>query len=163
MSGSTRVRMVAFALIALASLTALVAFAATTGTTGATVPATTGATAASKGPSKGNAAAAKAIFTSKCIVCHKADGTGGVKLTGNATPNWKDPKIWADPKRAKDDYFRDCITNGKTPSGMVAWGKSGQIKPAEIENLIAYIHTLAPAKAPAKAAPTTPAKTGTTK
>jgi mono/diheme cytochrome c family protein len=164
MSGSTRVRMVAFALIALAFLGALIAFAATTGTTTTTAkaPATTGA-ATTTGASKGNAAAAKAIFTSKCIVCHKADGSGGVKLTGNPTPNWKDPKIWADPKRKTDDYFRDCITNGKTPSGMVAWGKTGQIKPADIENLIAYIHTLAPGKAPAKTAATAPAKTSSTK
>src|SRR5438874_1980649 len=149
MPGSTRVRTAAFALTAFSTVTALVAFAAT-----ATPP-------------KGNAEAAKAIFTSKCIVCHKADGTGGVKLTGNPTPNWKDPKTWADPKRAKDDYFRDCITNGKLTSGMVAWGKTGQIKPADIENLIAYIHTLAPpkasSKAPAKASTTTPAKTSATK
>ena len=137
MSCSARVRMVAFALTAASTLIALAAFAQTTG------------------PSKGNAAAAKAIFTSKCIVCHKADGTGGVKLTGNPTPNWKDPKLWADPKH-NDDYLRDCITNGKTKSGMVAWGKTGQVKPADIENLIAYIHTLKAAKAaaPAKAAAT---------
>src|SRR5438876_10282856 len=148
MSGRTRVRMVAFALIALAAVRARTAFAATAGsttTTAAKAPATTGSTVAT-GPSKGNAAAAKPIFTSKCIVCHKADGTGGVKLTGNPTPNWKDPKTWADPKRAAgDDYLRDCITNGKIKSGMVAWGKTGQIKPADIENLIAYIHTLRPA------------------
>jgi cytochrome c2 len=42
-----------------------------------------------------------------------------------------------------DDFLRDCITNGKLKSGMVDFGKSGQLKPAEIENLIAYIHTLA--------------------
>lgn len=102
--------------------------------------------AAVTGPSKGNPAAAKPIFMSKCIACHKADGSGGIKLTGNATPNWKDPKVWADPKRNTDDYFRDCITNGKVKSGMVAWGKTGQIKPADIENLIAFIHTLAKKK-----------------
>ncbi len=117
---------------------------------------------ANAGPAKGNAAAGKAIFAVKCIACHKADGSGGIKLTGNATPNWKDPKVWGDPKRATDDYFRDCITNGKAPSGMVAWGKTGQIKPPDIENLIVYIRTLGgPAKAaaaPAKAAaPTAPA------
>jgi cytochrome c oxidase cbb3-type subunit 3 len=98
-------------------------------------------------PTKGNAAAAKAIYTSKCVVCHKADGTGGVKLTGNPTPNWKDPKTWADPKRKGGDaYLRDCITNGKPQSGMVAWVKTGQIKPADVENLIAYINTLAKKK-----------------
>jgi mono/diheme cytochrome c family protein len=144
----TSVRTAAFALTAFASLTALAAFAATTG------------------PSKGNAAAAKPIFTSKCIVCHKADGAGGVKLTGNPTPNWKDAKVWADPKH-NDDYLRDCITNGKTKSGMVAWGKTGQIKPDDIENLIAYIHTLKAAGKAATtktaAATTTPAKAATTK
>jgi len=99
---------------------------------------------AAPAPAKGDAKAGKAIFVVKCVACHKADGTGGVKLTGNPTPNWKDPKVWADPKRKDVDAFlRDCITNGKLPSGMVAWGKSGQIKPADIENLIAYIHVLA--------------------
>ena len=101
---------------------------------------------ATAAPAKGDPAAGKKIFAVKCVACHKADGSGGVKLTGNPTPNWKDPKVWADPKRKTDDYFRDCITNGKPASGMVAWGKTGQIKPAEIENLIAYIHTFQPAK-----------------
>lgn len=98
-------------------------------------------------PAKGNAAAGKPLFTTKCVACHKADGSGGVKLTGNPTPNWKDPKTWADPKRKDVDAFmRDCITNGKIKSGMVAWGKTGQLKPQQIEDLIAYIHTLAPKK-----------------
>jgi mono/diheme cytochrome c family protein len=107
--------------------------------------------AASAAPTKGNPADGKKIFTVKCVTCHKADGSGGMKLTpkGNPTPNWKDAKTWADPKRANDDYFRDCITNGKVQSGMVPWVKSGQVKPAEMENLIAYIHTFAP-KAAAK-------------
>jgi mono/diheme cytochrome c family protein len=98
-------------------------------------------TTASAAPTKGNPALGKPLFVKNCVVCHKADGSGGMKLTGNPTPNWKDPKTWADPKRATDDYFRDCITNGKIKSGMVAWGKSGQIKPPDIENLIAYIKT----------------------
>ena len=97
-------------------------------------------TAASAAPSKGNPAIGKPLFAKNCMVCHKVDGSGGMKLTGNPTPNWKDPKTWADPKRT-DDYLRDCITNGKIKSGMVAWGKGGQLKPADIENLIAYIRT----------------------
>ena len=103
------------------------------------------ALSATTAPAKGDAKAGLAVFKAKsCATCHKADGTGGVKLTGNPTPNWKDPKTWADPKRKNvDAYLRDCITNGKAPSGMVAWGKTGQVKPADIENLIAYIHTLA--------------------
>lgn len=103
---------------------------------------------AQAGPSKGNAAAGKAIYASKCVACHKADGTGGIKLTGNPTPNWKLPKTWADPARVKggDDFMRDCIVNGKVKSGMVAWGKTGQVKPAQVEDLIAYINTLAKKK-----------------
>ncbi len=92
---------------------------------------------------KGSADNGAKLFKAKaCATCHKADGTGGVKLTGNPTPNWKDAKLWADPKH-DDAYLRDCLTNGKLKSGMQAWGKSGLLKPAEIEDLIAYIHQLA--------------------
>lgn len=105
------------------------------------VAAAAAAISASAGPSKGNAAAGKAIYTSKCVACHKADGSGGVKLTGNPTPSWKDAKRMADPK-ITDDFLRDCIVNGKVKSGMVAWGKTGQLKPQQIEDLIAYIRTL---------------------
>lgn len=103
---------------------------------------------AQAGPSKGNAAAGKAIYATKCVACHKADGSGGVKLTGNPTPNWKLPKTWADPARVKggDDFMRDCIVNGKVKSGMVAWGKTGQLKPAQVEDLIAYINSIAKKK-----------------
>lgn len=91
---------------------------------------------------KGNAAAAKAVYTTKCVACHKADGSGGLKLTGNPTPNWKDPKVWADPKRKDlDAYMRNCIMVGVPKSGMVAWGKTGQLKPQQIEDMIAYIKT----------------------
>jgi mono/diheme cytochrome c family protein len=96
-------------------------------------------------PSKGIPAEGKKIFVVRCVPCHKADGSGGVKLTGNPTPNWRDAKRMSDPKY-NDDYLRDCITNGKSKSGMVAWGKTGQIKPAEIENLIAYIRTFSAKK-----------------
>jgi mono/diheme cytochrome c family protein len=104
--------------------------------------AATMALSAAAAPSKGNPAAGKAIFTTKCVACHKVDGSGGVKLTGNPTPSWKDKKRMSDPK-FNDDYLRDCITNGKIKSGMVAWGKTGQVKPAQIEDLIAYIRTFA--------------------
>ena len=103
-----------------------------------------GACAAAE-PRGGDAAAGRKIFQSTCVACHKPDGSGGIKLTGNPTPNWKDPKYVNNP-RWTDAYLRDCITNGKMKSGMVAWGKTGQIKPADIENLIAYIHTLAARK-----------------
>lgn len=81
----------------------------------------------------------KKLFTAKgCLACHKADGSGGIKLTGNPTPDWRDPKRMNDPKY-DDAYLRDCITNGKPESGMVPW--KGTLKPGQIEDLIAFIHT----------------------
>ena len=97
------------------------------------------------GPSLGDAAAGKKIYNGNCIPCHKADGTGGVRLTGNPTPNWRDPKHVFDPK-FNDDVLRDCITNGRPKSGMPAWGKSGQLKPNQVEDVIAYLHTFFPKK-----------------
>jgi mono/diheme cytochrome c family protein len=90
-------------------------------------------------PAKGQAAAGKKLFTAKgCVACHKIDGSGGIKLTGNPTPDWRDAKRMSDP--AHDDaYLRECITNGKMKSGMVSWKK--QLKPEQIEDLIAFIRT----------------------
>jgi mono/diheme cytochrome c family protein len=105
----------------------------------AAVLAATFAVSATAGPAKGTAAAGKAIFMTKCIACHKKDGTGGFKVTGNPTPNWTLKKTW-DATRT-DDYLRDCITNGKLKSGMVAWGKTGQVKPQQVEDLIMFIKT----------------------
>ncbi len=103
------------------------------------------ALSASAAPGKGIAADGKKVYLTKCVACHKPDGSGGIKLTGNPTPSWRDARRMRDP-RYNDDYLRDCIVNGKLKSGMVAWGKTGQLKPVEIENLIAYIHTFAPRK-----------------
>ncbi len=107
--------------------------------TAVTVLVATFAVSASALAAKGNAAAGQAIFKIRCTVCHKADGTGGLKLTGNPTPNWTLKKTW-DATRT-DDYLRDCIVNGKPKSGMVAWGTTKQLKPAQIEDVIAYIRT----------------------
>lgn len=91
------------------------------------------------GPSTGNATAGAAIFKTKCVACHKADGTGGFKVTGKPTSNWTLKKTW-DATRT-DDYLRDCITNGKMKDGMIAWGKTKQLTPVQIEDLIAHIKT----------------------
>jgi len=95
--------------------------------------------------SRGNAALGKKIFTVKCVACHRPDGSGGIKVTVTPTPDWRNAKRMADP-RFGDGYLRDCITNGKPKSGMVAWSRQG-VKPADIENLIAYIRTFSAPKA----------------
>jgi len=102
-----------------------------------------GATTA-KPEHKGNAALGKKIFAVKCVACHKPNGSGGVKITGNPTPDWRDAKRMNDGKH-DDAYLRDCITNGKPKSGMPTWSKQG-VKPADIENLIAYIRTFSAPK-----------------
>ena len=124
----TRLNLLAPFFALLAALVAVAAFSATIIT----------------GPSKGDPEAGKKVFKEKCIACHKVDGSGGVKVTLNPTPNWRDAKRMVDPKH-NDDYLRDCITNGKLKSGMVAWSKQG-VKPATIENLIAYIRTFSGTK-----------------
>ena len=108
-------------------------------------PAAGSASTAMPNPSRGNEAEGKKLFVAKCVACHKADGSGGVKITGNATPDWGNPNLMILPAHS-DSAMRDCITNGKPKSGMVAWVKSGQLKPAQVEDLIAYIHTFSKKK-----------------
>ena len=121
-----------------AASVALVVFAVSAAVLGTAVAAATTPAAPAKAAA-GDAKAGKAKFDVLCVACHKKDGTGGFKVTGNPTANWTLKKTW-DATRT-DAYLRDCITNGKLKSGMVAWGKTGQVKPAEVENLIAYIKT----------------------
>jgi mono/diheme cytochrome c family protein len=72
----------------------------------------------------GDAAEGKKIFQVKCVPCHKADGSGGIKLTGNPTPNFRDPKRVADPKYTARTFL---ATNGKVKSGMQRSPRSASI------------------------------------
>jgi mono/diheme cytochrome c family protein len=121
-----------------AASVALVVFAVSAAVLGTAVAAATTPAAPAKAAA-GDAKAGKAKFDVLCVACHKKDGTGGFKVTGNPTPNWTLKKTW-DATRT-DAYLRDCITNGKVKSGMVAWSKNPSVKPADIDNLIAYIKT----------------------
>ncbi len=98
-------------------------------------------------PVKGNPPAGKAIYDAKCVSCHKPDGTGGVQLGAARTPDWTKPATWADPKRKdRDAYLRTTISDGNLSKGMVPFVKSGQLKPAEVEHVIAHINALAKPK-----------------
>jgi mono/diheme cytochrome c family protein len=99
--------------------------------------------AAFAAPARGSAPAGKTIYDTKCVACHKVDGTGGIQLASTLTPNWKSPATWSDPKRRDmDGYLRNSIANGNLAKGMVPWVKSGQLKPADVDNVIAHIHVL---------------------
>lgn len=94
--------------------------------------------AAKDGPHPpGDAARGKKLYSTRCVACHKQDGSGGVKITGNPTPDFTDAEFMASQS---DSILRDCITNGRMKSGMVAWSKQG-LKAADIEHLIAYVRT----------------------
>lgn len=99
-------------------------------------------------PPAGDAAKGKKLYATRCVACHKPDGSGGVKVTGNPTPDFRNAALMALPAHS-DSVMRECITHGRPKSGMVAWSKQG-VKPADIEHLIAYIRTFAAAKAAKK-------------
>jgi cytochrome c oxidase cbb3-type subunit 3 len=88
-------------------------------------------------PAKG-----KKLYATRCVACHKPDGSGGVKVTGNPTPDFRNAAFMA---TRSDSLLRDCIANGRPKSGMVAWSKQG-LKPADIEHLIAHVRTFSAPK-----------------
>lgn len=130
-----------FRAAALALSAVAVAFAAyaTAAPAPAAKPAAPATLAAPAGVTKGDATKGAAKYKVMCVACHKADGSGGFKSTGNATPNWTLKKTW-DATRT-EGFFRNCIVNGNAKSGMVAWGKTGALKPQEVEDVIAFILT----------------------
>ncbi len=126
------------------SASAAAAAAATTpakpaATTTTAVPPTTGSLPAPAGVTKGDVAKGAAKYKVMCIACHKADGSGGFKSTGNPTPNWLLKKTWASTHT--EGFLRNCIVNGNMKSGMVAWGKTGALKPQEVEDMVAFVMT----------------------
>jgi mono/diheme cytochrome c family protein len=81
-------------------------------------------------------AAAKKIYSEKCVRCHKEDGTGGkTEIDGlkiNA-PNLTSDKKKKDP----DSEFIEAIEKGFPDDGMPAF--KGKISDQEIKNLVKLI------------------------
>ena len=76
---------------------------------------------------------ASALFKSKCVACHAADGTGspmGKKIGAHDFTS-------ADVQKMSDAELTDIITNGKNKMP-----KYGSLKPEAITGLVAYIRTL---------------------
>ncbi|WP_027395785.1 cbb3-type cytochrome c oxidase N-terminal domain-containing protein [Aquimarina latercula] len=76
--------------------------------------------------------AGKAIFTSNCVACHKADGGGGIG------PNLTDPN-WILGGGIKN-VFKTISEGGRDGKGMVAWKQT--LKPAEMAQVASYVITL---------------------
>ncbi len=81
-------------------------------------------------------AAAKKIYSEKCVRCHKEDGTGGqteidgVKIKA---PNFTSDKL----KNESDKEFIDGIENGFKEDGMPAF--KGKISDQDIKDLVKMI------------------------
>jgi cytochrome c oxidase cbb3-type subunit 3 len=74
----------------------------------------------------------KAIFTTNCVLCHKADGGGSIG------PNLTDTS-WILGGGIKN-LFKTITEGGRPGKGMVAWKES--LKPTEIQKVASYILSL---------------------
>ncbi|HEY0379801.1 MAG TPA: cytochrome c [Pyrinomonadaceae bacterium] len=79
-------------------------------------------------------ARARTIFKERCARCHGADGRGET-VVGRmlSVPDFTDEEWWK--KDARDDRFRESITEGKNE--MPAFGK--KLSRQEIRSLVAYV------------------------
>ena len=79
------------------------------------------------------------LYESRCSFCHgsngKGDGPAGAALQPRPT-NFAEPGFWKD---RSTDLIRIMIVNGKPGTAMVPFGQS--LKPAEIDDIIAYLAT----------------------
>ncbi len=81
-------------------------------------------------------AAAKKIYSEKCVKCHKENGTGGeTDLDGEKikAPDFTAAKL----KEASDDSFVDTITNGEKEEGMPSF--KGKLTDDEIKSMVKLI------------------------
>ncbi|WP_304198834.1 cbb3-type cytochrome c oxidase N-terminal domain-containing protein [Flavobacterium alvei] len=78
-------------------------------------------------------AAGKAIFTTNCVACHRADGGGQIG------PNLTDDQ-WILGGGIKN-VFHTITNGGRDGKGMIAWSKSG-LKPTEIQLVASYVLSL---------------------
>ncbi len=75
--------------------------------------------------------AGEAIFTANCVVCHMADGGGGIG------PNLTD-QYWILGGGIKN-VFKTISEGGRDGKGMVAWKQT--LKPAEMAQVASYLLT----------------------
>ncbi len=73
-----------------------------------------------------------AIFSQRCIACHKSDGGGGIG------PNLTD-KYWVLGGGIKN-VFNTISEGGRSGKGMIAW--KTELKPAEIAQVASYVLSL---------------------
>jgi cytochrome c6 len=76
----------------------------------------------------------EALYKSKCVACHGADGKGETAIgKANKLRDFGS----ADVQKQSDDELSGIITSGK--GKMPAYGKS--LKPEQVKDLVSYIRT----------------------
>jgi mono/diheme cytochrome c family protein len=76
----------------------------------------------------------EALYKTKCVACHGADGKGETAIgKANKLRDFGS----ADVQKQSDDELGGIITSGK--GKMPAYGKS--LKPEQVKDLVAYIRT----------------------
>jgi mono/diheme cytochrome c family protein len=105
----------------------------------------------------GDPVAGKAKFDATCATCHGPMGAGDGPAAAALNPKPRNLQI----TKRTDDELKKIIKEGGASVGMTAtmpaWG--AMLTDIDVDNVIAYIHTLAkPAGAAAPAAPAAPAK-----
>ena len=77
-------------------------------------------------------AAGKAIFTTNCVACHRADGGGQIG------PNLTDDQ-WILGGGIKN-VFHTLVNGGRDGKGMISW--KGTLKPKEMQEVASYVLSL---------------------
>jgi len=94
-----------------------------------------------------DAAKGKPLFESHCVVCHKSDGSGGVRLESATSADLRAP-VLEHTFHDSDAQLRLAILDGKDEDGealdqvMPHW--RGQLTRREVADIIAFLKTLHP-------------------
>ncbi|MCU7958548.1 MAG: c-type cytochrome [gamma proteobacterium symbiont of Bathyaustriella thionipta] len=98
---------------------------------------------------KGNAEAGKTLYTKYCVRCHDSDGSGVGRGTGVTLSRERRyaimPAAINNPgfhASVTDQMIRDTIAHGRAGSIMPSFSQKG-LNDEEINNLVAYVRTLA--------------------
>jgi cytochrome c6 len=83
-----------------------------------------------------DAAAGKAVYTSKCQACHAADGAGNQNLA-KAMGVTLAPLGGADVQKMSDEDLKKVVAGGKGKMKPIA-----SVTGADLDNVVAYIRTL---------------------
>jgi cytochrome c oxidase cbb3-type subunit III len=84
-------------------------------------------------------AGGKALFTTKCALCHGAEGKRKPVIQKSKAHDFDDA-AWQ--KEVTDEQLHKTITEGRPGTLMRAFGK--ELTPAQIDALVAYVRTFAP-------------------